>query len=107
MSADGTACDPCPNSYYKAEGGEHMCARCPAHAMHGLTGQTTVDACYCEQGYLWDSTVKTCIICANGTFNNRANESQCFQCIANNDMTAVPANPWISADLFRIRCNER
>ena len=104
MSADGTACDPCPNSYYKTEGGEHTCARCPAHAMHGLTGQTTVDVCYCEQGYIWDSTMKTCNICANGTFNNRANESRCFQCVANNDVTAVPADPWISADLFRIRC---
>ena len=58
-----------------------MCARCPAHAMHGLTGQTSVDVCYCEQGYLWDSVAKTCNICPSNTFNNRVNESQCFTCI--------------------------
>jgi hypothetical protein len=90
MSADGTECQPCPNSYYKAEQGEHMCTRCPAHAMHGLTGQTSVDACYCEQGYLWDA--KTCTICPAGTFNNRANESQCFACVggAGGDHTKCP-----------------
>ena len=81
MSVDQTDCLPCPNSYYKTEAGEHMCARCPAHAMHGLTAQTSVDACYCEQGYLWDSATKTCVMCPAGSFNNRANESQCFDCV--------------------------
>lgn len=80
MSADRTTCVLCPNSYYKTEDGEHMCTRCPAHAMHGLTGQTSVDACYCEQGYLWDAATKTCEICPTGSFNNHANESQCFDC---------------------------
>jgi hypothetical protein len=102
MSADGTECQPCPNSYYKAEQGEHMCTRCPAHAMHGLTGQTSVDACYCEQGYLWDAASKTCEICPAGSFNNHANESQCFQCIASG--SAEITNPMIASNLFYIRC---
>ena len=58
-----------------------MRTRCPAHAMHGLTTQTSVDACYCEQGFLWDSATKTCAMCPAGSFNNRANESQRFECV--------------------------
>ena len=103
MSADGLSCNPCPNSYYKDAFGAQSCTRCPAHAMHGLTGQTTVDVCYCEQGYLWDSVAKTCNICPENTFNNRANESQCFDCVSNG-VESNTDNPMIPNNIFRIRC---
>jgi hypothetical protein len=75
-----TACAPCRASYYKTAAGEQDCTRCPPNAFSQLTAQTSIVACMCEQGYVWNSMTQLCDACPAGTFNNEYNENVCYQC---------------------------
>ena len=71
-------CVGCQQSFYKTTSGTHNCQACPANSHSTVRNQTSIDACVCDQGYLWNGT--GCDQCESGTFNNRANQTDCFDC---------------------------
>jgi len=75
-------CYPCGTSTYKPLAGDHACTPCPPFSHHGLTNQTSVDACACQIGYLWNAGTQGCEQCPSGTFNNRAGDTRCFPCVS-------------------------
>jgi len=76
-------CYACDTSTYKPDAGDHSCTRCPPFSHHALTNQTSIAACLCQIGYLWDAGSQLCDACADGTFSNRAGELRCFACVSN------------------------
>ena len=86
------ACEMCPASKYKPDAGDHDCTDCPEDALHSLTNQTSVTACFCEHGFIkhsnWPSTAE-CVNCYQGKFsqkfNNYNGEGVCFDCDVNSD----------------------
>ena len=75
-------CYACNSSTYKPAAGDHNCTPCPPFSHHHLTNQTSVDACMCQIGYLWNAASQLCDKCPPGTFNNRANDTRCFPCVS-------------------------
>ena len=73
-------CIECNTSHYKPEPGDHPCTACPAYAHHSLTNQTSIAACVCQAGYLWNPDSEACDPCPSGTFNNKGGEGRCFDC---------------------------
>lgn len=73
-------CFRCQTSSYKPGEGKTACTPCPAHSSHILRNQTSVEACVCEAGYLWNADAEKCDACASGTFNNAAGDTTCFEC---------------------------
>lgn len=80
------ACVGCQQSFYKTTSGTHNCQACPANSHSTVRNQTSIDACVCDQGYLWNGT--GCDQCEAGKFNNRANQTACFNCISPSQETA-------------------
>ena len=80
------ACVGCQLSFYKTTSGTHNCQACPANSHSTVRNQASIDACVCDQGYLWNGA--DCDQCAADTFNNRANQTACFDCIAPSQETA-------------------
>jgi predicted outer membrane repeat protein len=73
---DEVPCVQCANGKYKAETGNQECTACPLSNPGGenfnkidtanLMGQTSVDACVCRAGLVYDDSVtvnNTCILC--------------------------------------------
>jgi len=91
-------CVGCQQSFYKTTSGTHNCQACPANSHSTVRNQTSIDACVCDQGYLWNGT--GCDQCAAGTFNNRANQTACFNCTTSCDTYSrrrrlLTADSWI------------
>ena len=74
-------CVGCRPGFYKALEGDHACTPCPANAFSLLVNHTSVASCICQHGYTWNAATLLCDSCPPGTFNNQANESQCFACV--------------------------
>jgi len=83
-------CVECNASTYKALVGDHACTPCPAFSHHALMMQTRGDACVCQIGYVWNATTQGCSECAAGTFNNRAGDVRCFQCVSSVQPSEYP-----------------
>ena len=45
-------CVGCQAGTYKESVGDHNCTRCPPHSLSLLRNQTSIQSCFCEQGYL-------------------------------------------------------
>ena len=90
-TSDNTDCEMCPASKFKPDAGDHACTDCPENALHSLTNQTSVTACFCKWGFIkhsnWPS-IAECVNCADtNQFNNYNNEEKCFDCDSNTDGT--------------------
>ena len=66
---------------------------CPAFSDHALTRQTSITACLCRIGYLWNGTTQKCDQCPAGNFNNKVNDTRCFKCVSSSDILPVYGNP--------------
>ena len=82
-SDDESRCVGCRVSHYKPDYGDHDCTKCPGVSYSLVQNQTALNSCICPQGYLWNGT--WCHQCAADTFNNRANQTACFDCITDCD----------------------
>ena len=91
-SAAEQVCRECNAGTYKALAGDHACTPCPAFSHHALTNQTRVEACVCQIGFLGNAMAQGCSQCAAGTFNNRAGDVRCFDCIANVNITLLESS---------------
>ncbi|NBX18659.1 MAG: hypothetical protein EBR09_14995 [Proteobacteria bacterium] len=76
-----TECVGCRPGFYKTFESDRNCTACPANAFSLSSSQTSLASCICQQGYVWNPTTLLCDSCPPGTFNNQANESQCFTCV--------------------------
>lgn len=78
-SDDESRCVGCRVSHYKPDYGDHDCTKCPGVSYSLVQNQTALNSCICPQGYVWNGT--WCHQCPADTFNNRANQTGCFDCI--------------------------
>ena len=78
-SDDESRCVGCRVSHYKPDYGDHDCTECPGVSYSLVQNQTALNSCICPQGYVWNGT--WCHQCEEGKFNNRANQTACFDCI--------------------------
>lgn len=79
--ADGEeACTGCLPGSYKPNSGSEDCTPCPAHTVSYAYNQTSVTSCLCEQGYIRNAQSLLCEACPAGSFNNRVNDTECFNC---------------------------
>ena len=79
-SRGGPECHGCLPSYYKPERGDEGCTRCPPFSLSFAYNQTSILSCLCEQGYIRNATSNFCDPCPAGSFNNRVNDTECFNC---------------------------
>jgi hypothetical protein len=79
-SRGGGECHGCLPSYYKPERGDEDCTRCPPSSLSFAYNQTSITSCLCEQGYIRNVESKLCDPCPAGSFNNRVNDTECFNC---------------------------
>lgn len=79
-SRGGPECHGCRPSYYKPERGDEDCTRCPPFSLSFSSNQTSIMSCLCEQGYIRNAESKLCEPCPAGSFNNRVNDTECFNC---------------------------
>jgi len=92
---ENVACDYCPFSTYKVASGDHACSVCPEFSDHALTRQISINACLCRIGYLWNATSQICDQCPAGTFNNKVNDTRCFECVSSSDVLQVYGTPLV------------
>jgi hypothetical protein len=76
----GAECYGCLPSHYKPNRGDEPCTRCPAFSLSFAYGQTAITSCLCEQGHIWNAATSSCDACPAGSFNNRVNDTACWEC---------------------------
>jgi hypothetical protein len=79
-SKGGAECYGCLPSHYKPNRGDEPCTRCPAFSLSFAYGQTSITSCLCEQGHIWNAAARRCDACPPGSFNNRVNDTACWEC---------------------------
>ena len=97
-SDDESRCFGCRVSHYKPDYGDHDCTECPGVSYSLVQNQTALNSCICPQGYVWNGT--WCHQCDDGKFNNRANQTACFNCTTSCDTYGgrrrlLTADSWI------------
>jgi len=76
-------CVACGHSKYKVSNGDEACTPCPANSTHSLYNQTSINACICQRGFVFNASTQVCDACELGQFNNYAGETLCFDCFSN------------------------
>ena len=91
-------CVNCEHGSFKSEtGSSETCTQCPANSGHADEGQTSIDSCKCNRGFVrngdWSNSAiePSCVECAAGKFNNYRDEEQCFQCYQYTDGDCLPS----------------
>ena len=79
-SRGGHFCHGCLPSHYKPSRGDEDCTRCPPFSLSFAYNQTSVTSCMCEQGHIWNAATSSCDACPPGSFNNRVNDTDCWDC---------------------------
>ena len=79
-SRGGHFCHGCLPSHYKPSRGDEDCTRCPPFSLSFAYNQTSVTSCMCEQGHIWNAATSSCDACPPGSFNNRVNDTDCWEC---------------------------
>jgi hypothetical protein len=81
---EGTGgCSACEVGKYKNQNSDTLSCEgtCPANS-NSLPGSDSVNDCVCNQGFVADSADTTvCNQCEAGKFNDRANQTECFECV--------------------------
>lgn len=77
------ACVVCLPTAYKSFIGNNSCVACPEHSHRNLAITSPEDSCVCDDGYMWNSTVKQCIACVDNFYSNDLTKSTCIPCPAN------------------------
>jgi hypothetical protein len=79
---DSGTCVPCPTGMFRKHG-ESACTppTCPAGMVFLDANSKSIDSCVCQHGSILNYNTGLCDECPPGTFNNRANESECFACV--------------------------
>ena len=98
--ASNTVCNDCNTSFLKPNAGDHACTPCPDFSFHILTGQTTMTPCLCQAGYVWNTDTLACDKCAATTFNNKVNDTRCFDCISHPPTVAYMSIEFVLVAIF-------
>ena len=89
---DESSCLGCGNSHYKPSQGDESCTPCPAFSSHSLYNQTSMDACICQHGYIFNSETESCDACEAGKFNNYGGETRCFDCFSDTSGNCIASD---------------
>ena len=74
-------CQFCGFDFYADTTASVQCTQCPLNSFTNITGATSIDACYCEDGHEMDESTHTCTLCAAGKFKPRG-PGVCTDCDA-------------------------
>ena len=91
-------CEACPVDYYNeldASNSAGHCLKCPANTSSQAGSGRTID-CVCDAGHFHEAlqpedVFYECIACRAGTFQTNANSSECRECPAGTESSAVGA----------------